>query len=250
MKDRIIYLPSDATGSDNIGAFLKAGNDGDPITSTLIGSKEALDVNLVGGSDSGIFAEDSAHVSGDKGQFVLAVQTASQGGLGADGDYVPFQVDSQGRLRVLADIDLVGDLVGDDESDSEDPLKIGSRAVFGAPLAAISATGDKANVLSDQYRRMRVVEKADVAVAAAAQNVAYSAEVELTPTALAGRFKTYIQNLSTSRDLYIGATGVATTNGFQIRRGSTWEFPLGPEVNFFAIGVDATPIDVRTLELA
>ena len=250
MKDRIIFLPSDAAGSDNVGAFVRAGTDGDLISSTLIGSKEALDVNMVGGADSGIFAEDSIHVSGDNGQFVLAVQTAAQGALGADGDYVPFQVDPEGRLRVIADIDLIGDLVGDDVADSEDPLKVGSRSVFGAVLGGITTTGNKANLISDKYRRVRINDTAAVLVKAAAQNFDFSTEVELTPTAIEGRLKTFVQNLSTARDLYIGATGVLTTTGFQIRRGSTWEFPLGPEVNLFAIGVDATAIDVRTLELA
>lgn len=306
MKDRLIYVVGQAADSDNVGAFLRAGSDGDLISSTLIGGKEALDVNIVGGADSGIFAEDSAHVSGHNGQFVmgvrndanatltstdgdysplatdlagrlkvvanvtsnteyaedsahttgaignfvLAVRNDVQGSLaGTDGDYAPIQVDALGRVRTITDLDLSGDLVGDDDVDSEDPLKVGSRSVAG-PLAALSAAGDKANVISDLYRRVYTLDTANIALVSTQQNVDNVGEVELAATALAGRRKLFIQNLAVNRDIYIGATGVTTADGFQIRRGSTWEFAIGQNVNFFAIGVDATVADVRLLELA
>lgn len=250
MKDRLIYLTSDATGSDNVGAFMKAGSDGDPISSTNIGGKEALDVNIVGGADSGIFAEDSAHSSGDKGQFILVVRNDTQGTLaGTDGDYAPLQVDSVGRLRVITDVDLLGDLNGDDDVDSEDPLKVGTRAVTG-PLGQVSASGDKANMISDRYRRLYTLDTANIAVLASQQDVDNAGEVQLAASALSGRRKLFIQNLSNSQDIYIGATGVTTADGFQIRRGSTWEFALGADVSFYAVGPSATVADVRLLELA
>ena len=55
----------------------------------------------------GAYDEDSAHSSGDKGNFVLAVRNDTEGSLvSADGDYAPFQVDALGRLRTTAEVDL------------------------------------------------------------------------------------------------------------------------------------------------
>lgn len=46
------------------------------------------------------YIEDTAHVSGDTGDLILAVRNDVGGAMGADGDYVPIQVDAAGRLRV------------------------------------------------------------------------------------------------------------------------------------------------------
>lgn len=55
---------------------------------------------VVGTSANGVFAEDTAHVSGDKGQFVLAV--ANPGGattLAASGDYVAIGTSVEGSVN-------------------------------------------------------------------------------------------------------------------------------------------------------
>lgn len=58
---------------------------------------------------SGRYLEDSAHTSGDAGIFVMAVANHTEGALhSADGDYAALQVDSSGRLRVIADVDING----------------------------------------------------------------------------------------------------------------------------------------------
>lgn len=50
------------------------------------------------------YAEDSAHTSGDQGEFILTVRNDTVGSLvDADGDYAPLQVDSSGRLWVNVD---------------------------------------------------------------------------------------------------------------------------------------------------
>ncbi len=56
---------------------------------------------------SGRFLEDESHGNGDPGLFMLAVRNDTEGSLvDADGDYAPLQVDANGRLRVVADIDV------------------------------------------------------------------------------------------------------------------------------------------------
>jgi hypothetical protein len=244
-KDRLIFDPADLTESDQIGAYLRAGSDGDLITSTLTGSKESLDVNVVGTADGGYFAEDSTHSSGAIGQFILAIQTDSQGPLANDGDYVGLQVDSQGRLRCITDIDLVGDLVGDNESDTEDPLKIGSRAVSGVLSAATN--GNKVNVISDLYRRIMVNVAPRIGSLATALTVGTTA-VALPSSALAGRMRVVIQNLSNS-DIYIGGSGVTTSSGVRVGKGATYSEDIGQDCVLYAIA-GTSGNDVRVLELA
>ena len=106
MKDQLIFDTTDAgtiADSDSIGAFLRS-SDGTLLTHTTVGSDEALDVNVVKSVLEQ--AEDAAHTSGDSGVMSLAVANHTEGALhSADGDYAALQVDSSGRLRVVADLD-------------------------------------------------------------------------------------------------------------------------------------------------
>lgn len=299
-KDRYIFDPADLTESDNVGAYVRAGSDGDLITSTLIGAKEALDVNVVGGADSGIFQEDSAHVSGDFGQFALAVRNDADTSLvDTDGDYAPLQVDENGRLKVVADLEVTnsfekvedtasadGDVgayvlavrqdtlassvdtdgdyasfklnsrgglwsvpvgtVADDAADTENPVKIGSRAVSGA-LVAVSTTNDRADLLSDMFRRVWVNTAPNISLAVGNVTVG-AAEVALPAVALTGRRKIIVQNTS-SNDIFVGPTGITTSTGIRVAKGATLELEAGQNLAFFAIAAGAGN-SVRVLEMA
>lgn len=59
-------------------------------------SLSSIDATLTGVSK----AEDAAHASGDKGVMALAVRKDTAAAVAADGDYIPFIVDSLGRLHV------------------------------------------------------------------------------------------------------------------------------------------------------
>jgi hypothetical protein len=156
-------------------------------------------------------------------------------------------VDASGRLAVLADIDLTGDLVGDDEPDTEDPLKVGSRAVNGA-LTAISTSGNKANLISDMYRRAYVNNAPNIAAKASASTVGTSA-AQLAASPLLGRMRILVQNLS-SKDIYIGHDNTVTTaTGIMIPAKSSMDIPCGEDVVLYAISGTAGN-NVRLLELA
>lgn len=59
------------------------------------------------GTTGGVFAEDTAHTSGDKGQFILAVRNDALADMtSTDGDYSPVSVDSKGAM--FANITLSG----------------------------------------------------------------------------------------------------------------------------------------------
>ena len=174
-KDRLIFDTADEATSDSVGAYVRS-SDGTLIDHVTIAAVDrlavdatmkagdgtdltqtggALDVNITNSSDIEVavnseYAEDSAHGSGDIGSFALAVrQDTLAASTDADGDYSAFKVDSLGRLYTNSAVQ--GD-VADDAADSGNPLKVGSRAVDGA-LTAISASDDRADLLSDLYRR-------------------------------------------------------------------------------------------------
>ena len=67
------------------------------LNKVLNSAETALQVDVVSGSE---YAEDSVHSSTDVGTFVLGVRQDSIAALGADGDYVPFQVNASGALYV------------------------------------------------------------------------------------------------------------------------------------------------------
>jgi len=72
----------------------------------------------------GMKAEDSAHTSADLGMPLLVVRNDTEGSLvDTDGDYSMLQVDSLGRLRTTAEVDLTPGTEGDvcaDEADAND----------------------------------------------------------------------------------------------------------------------------------
>lgn len=341
-KDRLIFSIADLTESDNIGAYLRAGDDGDLISSTNVGGKEGVDANIINASltvnatnldirdlshvqDSvkigdgtdflainadgsintnaivdGSYSEDSVHVSGDKGLFALAVRNdgAATTLTSANGDYSPIAVDNKGRLLVTADLTVTSDYVyaedtaaingdllaavasvrqdvlsssvsadgdygtfkvnsrgalwtaavgtaADDATDSENPVKIGSRALSGA-LAAVSASGSRADMVSDMYRRIMINDSPNISVNSRVLTVG-AFEVAF-PTASPGRRRIMVQNTS-SKDIYVGPTGLTISTGLQIARGATLSLEIGQNVNLFAIASSAGN-DVRIFELA
>jgi hypothetical protein len=196
------------------------------------------------------YAEDSGHISGDSGNFVLAVANHTEGPLhDTDGDYAPFQVDNQGRLRVIADLDaseMAGD-VADDDIDSGNPVKIGFKAYSG-PLGALSASGDRADGISDLYRRQYVTTSSNIGIAAGTVSVSDSETQLFAGVAnLAGRRSIMIQNLGT-RAIYIGPTGVTTANGIRIARGANMPVEIGEDLDIYAIAA-AGAQDVRVMEI-
>lgn len=193
-------------------------------------------------------AEDAAHSSGDQGIMGLAVRNDVEGSLvSADGDYAPLQVDSLGRLRIIGDLDVVGN-VGDDDADSGNPLKVGSRSHFAsAALAALSANGDRADLLSDAYRRIYINDAPNVGMVAAAVSVGLT-EVALPASPLAGRTRMLIQN-NGNKPIFVGPTGVTTSTGIEVSKSSTLALEAGQFLALYGISTDAAQ-DVRVFELA
>lgn len=102
-KYKIIFDTADAANSDNIGAYLRA-SDGTLLTHTDNGGKKSLDVNVTSAittTSTSVYAEDTAHTTGDDGEFILTRRADTpSSSAGADGDYAAFNTDANGRLYV------------------------------------------------------------------------------------------------------------------------------------------------------
>lgn len=199
------------------------------------------DISVVTGSDK---AEDAASASGDIGTFVLAVTQATlAASVSADGDYAAFKLDSIGALWTHPTSQ-----VADDDAFSEKPLAIAGKA-FGAAsaLAALSASGDKSNLLMDLYRRVYINDAPNIGAVSTAAAVTNSSASLVT--AMAGRTRILVQNQSASKSIFLGASGVTTSTGIEVTKGGTLALELGQGVALFAIAATAGPHDVRVLEL-
>lgn len=215
-----------------------AGTD---ITSTLVGAKQSLDVNVT--QSAGLYAEDSAHVSGDIGQMALAVRNDAGGSLaGADGDYSPLQLDAGGNLRTTFAV-----AVADDAPDTENPLKVGAHARSAASALPAVANGDKADLTVDLYRRVYINDAPNVNLLAQGITVGTSA-VALPATSLAGRTRLMIQNRG-GQSVFVGGSGVTISSGMEVTKGATMTLEAGPALVFYAIS-GAAGNDVRIIEIA
>jgi hypothetical protein len=242
------YAEDSASADGDIGAFiLGVRNDANAVLTSADGDYGAISIDSAGRVKTvttlaSAYAEDSASANADIGDFVLAVrQDTLASSVSADGDYGAFKINSRGALWAAP----VG-TAADNAADSENPVKVGSRALTGSP-AAVSANNNRADLISDDYRRIYVNSGADIAVTHAAVTVGTSA-VALPTTAAAGRRKIYIQNLS-NKEIYIGGSGVTTSNGLRVAAGAVFEDEVGDDVALYGIAA-AAGNNVRVFELS
>lgn len=197
--ERLEFDTANPNDGPNIGAYLRAGSDGDQLTSTLTGGKEALDINIAG-SD----------------------------------------------IDIQVDLDL-DNLVADDSPDTEDPLKVGSRGHDQATvLGALSADGDKANQISDLYRRVWGTTASNVGWTASAATVGSTA-AQIDGTKQGGRQFIVLQN-NGDKPVFVGhSAAVTTATGYEIGKGATASFEFGEALDVYAISTAAGQ-DVRVIQ--
>lgn len=226
--------PVDADGDAHPFVFDDAGQL--KVRANVVASVEPSDAE---------YAEDSAHTSGDVGLHMLAVrQDTLASSTSADGDYASFKVDDLGQLYTRTDLQSA---IADDDADSGNPIKIGGRGVSGA-LTALSASGDRYDLLGDLYRRTWVNTSRNIAILNSQANVTGTA-AQVLASPLAGRREVTIQNEG-SQDVYIGSSaGVTTANGIKVSKRSSATYEFGEDIDIFMIADSGTQ-DVRFLESA
>jgi len=209
----------------------------------LTDDSQSIAIGNGSGTLLSIAALDSV-ASGAENAIVMAGIRQDTGGspVSSDGDLHPFLFNNDGELKVAADL---SSSVGDDDADSGNPVKIGSRAVDGL-LSAVSATNDRADLLSDMYRRLWINNSANVGMQSSQETVtAVAAEVLSSP--LAGRRFVTIQNQG-NQDVFIGHDATLTSaNGIKVPKKSSATYELGEDIDIFMISSSGSQ-DVRFLE--
>lgn len=268
VTNRLVFDPTDANtlaASSSIGAFVRAGTDGDLIGSETLNSLEwlrvtgpiidssgnevgvtsnALDVNIASGSISFAYDydEDTAHTTGDSGVFTLSVRvddlTAVPASVlaGTEGDYQAFITDANGALYVAGNQFDIDDLNATDDAVQAWAFD-GTGNAIGSTAGALDvniASGD----IDDSL--------ANTAVAFSATAVSTTA-VNIVTSALANRKWVYMANEG-NKTLYIGSS---TTTGFPLHAGMQIEMRLGASVEPQIIGgTGASSEDLRVMELS
>jgi len=193
-----------------------------------------------------ILVEDAASAGGEKGIMPLGIrQDAGGSPVSADGDYHPFVFNDDGELKVAAD--LVSN-IADDAADSGNPHKVGSRSYNqGSALGTVDAS-DRADMLSDLYRRVFINSSPNVGLLASTESISDSAS-NIASSPLAGRMKMLIQNVG-DNEVYLGHSGVTSSNGIILRRRTSVEFDLGEALDLYAVCASTESSELRLLELA
>lgn len=273
-KDKLVFDSTSGQG-DELTAHLYASL---PLTSTTVSGKEALDVNIASPISITVDLDGDYDVSTnptpDTVGTILRTRAATPGlsdqnesltGAAASSDAVVaanvhgmdsnafgmiFNGTTWDRMRGTSgslNVNALGN-VADDGVDTGNPIKVGSRAVSGA-LTAVSTTGDRADMLSDLYRRIWVNTAPNISGSNATVSVDTTAGgVAVFATPLAGRRTVQIQNLG-NKDIFIGFGTVTAANGSRIASGATEMMDLGPDLALKAIAASGTQ-DVRVLQLA
>lgn len=173
------------------------------------------------------------------------VFTTGAGAVDADTLRVHLSDESLAALENIT-VDISG-AVADDDADSGNPVKIGGRGVSGA-LTALSASGDRFDLLGDLYRRVWVNSSANIGMNTEAASVTTTA-AQVLGTALAGRRAVTIQN-NGSQDVFLVESGAtAKAAGLKIPKRSSATYDLGPDIDIYLVADSGTQ-DVRLLEVA
>lgn len=272
----IYKLHYDATtpgDGSSVAAFLRTGTDA--LTSTDVGGKKCLDVNIANTIQTAVDGVYDVVTNADPDNIGLVghVRNATPGDAqqtlrltggspGADNldpanifgiDSVSFLHGwdgaawdrvgiSSGALNVMA----VGN-VADDAVDAGNPIKVGGRAT-NAALTALSAAADRSDFITDLYRRMFVTSAPNISGSVEVETVANTAALFAT-AAIGGRTKVTIQNTG-SKGVAIGFDNTVTyATGIVIPSKGSWSEEIGEFIDLWAISETGT-VDVRYIQLA
>lgn len=205
--------------SDKVGAYLLDPNN-DRITSTLVGSKQALDVNVA----SGINVEvDLAHTDdsvrlGDGTNFFTSTT------IGAD---------------IGLDVNIINANI--EVTQGTSPWVVSGTVGISGTVAVTQSTTPW--VVSD-------AALADAAILSSANTLGVADTAELVvASALASRKYLYIYN-DDKELIYIGGSGVTEANGFPMAPKDVMKLRAGPSCAVYFVGESGSTPKLRALELS
>ena len=234
--DRLMFDPANAAEGANTGAYLRDAS-GNLLTSTLIGPKQSLDVNIANASvvvsATDLDIRDLTHVS-DSVKI---------------GDGVDFlAINADGSINVNADISVVSGFEKlEDSAHASADVGAYMLGVIQGTLSASAGDGDYGSIKTDLLGRQWMNRSGQTAAHAAVS--VSSTATDIIATDLANRIKVIVQNLGT-KIVYLGSSAsVTVANGIQLGSGSSIELEVGPSVNLHGITASGTA-DVRYFEVA
>jgi hypothetical protein len=254
LTNRLVFDPTDANtlaSSSNVGAYVRAGNDGDLIasqlisgeewlntaaalhdgagtalTSTLVGSDQALDVNIVNSLTVDVDLDGIYNVS-----------------TNADPDNVG--IIAHTRAASLTDTQQVERTTADNpDTDSIAPANVVGLDVNAFMLGFDGTNWERVRTYDGGFK---VADVADTAIENT-QTLVSTTAVNVVASALADRSYLGMANEG-NKTLYYGKTGVTTTNGFPLHPGQKDVWRIGASVAVQAIGrAGASNEDMRVME--
>ena len=255
-KTRVLVNAGSVADGDSIAAYLTDAA-GDLLTSTLNGSDQSLDVNITNTSaisvalSEGVYDEDAAHTSGDKGFAVWGVRNDAGTALaGTDGDYIPFSMDASGNLRVSGTFTSAAGKAEDAAHSSGDSGSYVLSVRKDAAGSGVDADGDYASFQQTKDGYLRAIGMAEQAILQAKVSVGLTA-TQIPATNLANRKHITIQNISAGL-VYIGSATVTTsgaTTGLVLARGGTYQADVSDAIDVYGITAGAAK-DVICVELS
>jgi len=271
LTNRLVFDPTDANtiaASSTIGGYV-LGKDGDVVTSTLLGGKESLDVNVAGLSATDIDIRDLTHVSdsvklGDGTTLYTGTTNGADHGLDVNiiNDNIevtqgtsPWTVD--GTVGISGDVNVTQgtdpwvvsatDLDIRDLSHlaGKDSVQIGDGTTLFSGTTVGADHGLDVNIIGGDIDD----DLADTAIENTATPVSTTA-INVVASALADRKWLYLYN-NGNKVLYFGKSGVTVANGFPMYRDTSMELRVGPSVAPQIIGgTGASGEDLRVMELS
>jgi hypothetical protein len=223
-KHQLGFDSGDLANSDQVGANLLAGG------TALTATGTSLDVNLT---------NTSIAVTGSDFDIRDLTHASDSIKIGDGTDFL--EINSDGSINVTLAT------VADDAADSGGSVKVGSRAV--TTLGAVSGANFRADFISDLYRRIYVNNQPNISGNLLNPTVSNTAS-QADATALAGRKRVLIQNLS-DKNIYVGTSNAVTAStGIEIPKKGDLEMEWGENIEIWLISTTGVTSDVRVLELA
>lgn len=223
--------------SANVGAYLRS-SAGALLTSTLVGSDEALDVNIVQTVALTVSATD----------LDIRDLSAAQDNVAISDGTDTLEVNADGSINIT---DNGGSLTVDATQLDIDDLNATDDAVAAwahdGTGNAITSTGGALdiNIASSDIELDVEDDLADTAIASASETVTTTSGA-LNTSDLTNRRFIWIYN-NGNKTVFIGPSGVATSDGFPLFKGSLLEARIGPNVAIHAVAASGSQ-DVRVLQ--
>lgn len=221
--NRLLFDVTDSAtiaASANVGAWVRAGTDGDLIASRAIGGTEWLQAATALFDGAGT-ALTSTLTGGKQGLDIFLSNTS---------------------IAVTATNLDIRDL-----AHAQDSVRLGDGTSFLTSTTVGADIGLDVNILNAALT-VSDAALANTAVTNEANSVGFAAEEDLVTAPLADRKYLFTYN-NGNRTVYLGTTGVTTANGFPMGPGVGLELRVGAAIDLQAIAQTSAQ-DVRNLQFS